>query len=517
MHDHRSLLEILKHEEITQLDLIIKKILLFLEAHYNLNTAIILREEVVWQLYYLDEMMKLSTSRLPVGDFTVTEQQTAISPDHPFQEHPFFLTENNYFQIPIQIKGENYGALFFTLEDHTHQPTGHFLKRVVLEIAFILNHIDTTTINKDAIENLLESNKELEHSQEKLSDQSKKYNLLTEENNDFGILSINRDLEMLESNPFLKKILKLDNNDNHSLYNHLSQGEIASKAFEAVLDKVTQNNQPTFTQLSLVDSKGKELLFKASIAPINEYYFIKLFNHTSETQIARRYSKLQGKFDLLLQYEADQVVNSYDLLILEIIKFFENKDEEFGHHLERIAAYSELIGTYIYEHRLFDGVIDKEYLKWLPKAAVLHDIGMLSISDAILFKDSKFTREEYEIVKGHTVVAGQVFDSMLKQFPHSKLLVLAKEIVLGHHERYDGSGYPFGLKGHQIPLSAKIIGFADMFDGLTTSRIYKKGLPLDLARMMIVNDSGKNVDPEIIEVFLKIEDQFEETFKKLEN
>jgi response regulator RpfG family c-di-GMP phosphodiesterase len=278
-------------------------------------------------------------------------------------------------------------------------------------------------------------------------------------------------------------------------------------------------NVNSVTNITLITNSGKELYLKVSGSILNErnHFFLKLFNLTSEIIITKKFANLKNKFDQLLKLETEDMIKTSDSVIIETLKFFENKDEDFGNHLERISEYSLIIAKDIFYNNSLNEDIDLDYINVLPRASALHDIGMLSIKESILFKDSKLTQEEFTIVKNHTIVAANMIDQLIKDYSNSTFLKLLKEITLGHHERYDGSGYPYKLEGKQIPLSARIVAFADIFDGLTTDRIYKKGLDLDIARMMIVDYKGKLIDPDIVEIYLKNEEKFIEIHKKYKN
>ncbi len=185
-----------------------------------------------------------------------------------------------------------------------------------------------------------------------------------------------------------------------------------------------------------------------------------------------------------------EVKDSYTEMIFRLALVAEYKDESTGAHLVRIADYSIALA-----HSLKLKDKDIELIKY---ASPMHDIGKLVIPDAILKKPEGLTPEEREIMKQHTVLGANIFKGS-----KSKLLKTAREICLTHHERYDGTGYPQGLKGNEIPLFGRIVGVADVFDALTSKRPYKEAYGFEEAMKMIESQSGKHFDPKLVKVFLK--------------
>lgn len=511
-----SILDIIKNQENIKKEEVLKKILLYFETNYELEISIILQQETNLELFYLNEAMEITSIaynhyNLTINDIEIMKDLSLFNDCYFFEDIEFV-----YIKTPLMMRNKLLGNLIFKYESLVEfEENKRFLTKNCYEIAFILDYIDLFLINNDAIQNLVESNKNLEDTETIFNIKNKKLELLIDNNYDFGVIEINRGYDIIDANVFIKEILKMKK-DLNNFTNYFGQDEFINPKISQFLTKIAQTLSYSVTTINLVSSMGEPFIFKlsANYIPDTETYLLKLYNITTETQITKKYSQLQSKFDILLKHNSDLLINSYDGIIKGTLKFFENKDEDFGNHLERISEYTQILCNYIYENEIFPSIVDKEYTEILPKASVLHDVGMLSIKEEVLFKSSKLTDEEYLMVKKHPLYASSLFDDLLKKFSDSKLIQLAKEIAVGHHERYDGSGYPFKLKGYQIPLSARIVSFADIFDGLTTDRIYKKGLPLDLARMMIVDYQGKQIDPLIVDIFLKLENDFAAIHKK---
>lgn len=218
---------------------------------------------------------------------------------------------------------------------------------------------------------------------------------------------------------------------------------------------------------------------------------------------------------LMLSFEKSILSNEMILSsTLAMATMTEERDEQTGQHLERMKRYSRLLAELLSQGGKYSGVIDPAYVDAIEQFSPLHDIGKVSIRDAILLKPGKLTPEEFEIMKTHTVYGGKVLrmaDENLKRLGHS-IFKMGIEIAEGHHERWDGKGYPRGLAGEQIPLSARIVALADVFDALTSKRQYKEAFDFNLSAGMIRSESGSHFDPEIVRVFLENIDRFREIY-----
>ena len=162
-------------------------------------------------------------------------------------------------------------------------------------------------------------------------------------------------------------------------------------------------------------------------------------------------------------------------------------------------------------------VLTDEYIDSVIKSAPLHDIGKIRISDSILNKPGKLTDEEFEIMKQHTTYGAQVIEQCISTLPGSNFLGEAKNIAKYHHEKWNGKGYPEGLSGEDIPLSARIMAVADVFDALISKRVYKDAFSFDKAMEIIKEDSGTHFDPKVAEAFLAASAQVRETARRFQN
>jgi HD-GYP domain-containing protein (c-di-GMP phosphodiesterase class II) len=145
-----------------------------------------------------------------------------------------------------------------------------------------------------------------------------------------------------------------------------------------------------------------------------------------------------------------------------------------------------------------------EFMEDVVRSSVLHDIGKITIPDAILLYPGKFTPEQHAVMRAHTVHGGNALEEAVKQLGEESFLSVGRDVAYYHHEYWDGNGYPFGLAGEAIPLSARIVAVADVYDALTTERRYKKAFTHDQARSIIRDARGKQFDPEIVDAFLEV-------------
>ena len=202
--------------------------------------------------------------------------------------------------------------------------------------------------------------------------------------------------------------------------------------------------------------------------------------------------------------------------ILALAKLAEARDESTGEHLDRMKVYSRAIAELLHKNKNYLEEISIEYIDNIERFSPLHDIGKVGILDEILLKPGKLTTEEFEEMKRHTTFGTEVLRSAEEnmQKKGKSLFGMGIEIVEGHHEKWDGSGYPYGKKGTEIPLSARIVALADVFDALTSKRPYKDEFTLDRSISIIAEGRGKHFDPMIVDVFMANRNYIEELYHK---
>lgn len=210
----------------------------------------------------------------------------------------------------------------------------------------------------------------------------------------------------------------------------------------------------------------------------------------------------------------EKIDEMYDGIMTIIISIAEFRDENTGNHINRTKRFLEVLANKLSKKDEYSDLLTSNYINMLVKSAPLHDIGKIAIPDNILLKAGKLTEEEFLIMKTHAQKGVEILENARKYIHDNEdFLLLGIEIAGGHHEKWDGSGYPKGLIGNQIPLSARLMALADVYDALTTVRPYKKAFSHEEASEMIIKAKGTHFDPEIVEVFENSEDDF----KKIAN
>ena len=189
-------------------------------------------------------------------------------------------------------------------------------------------------------------------------------------------------------------------------------------------------------------------------------------------------------------------------VISSLATVVEERDENTGGHIMRCEIYVEKLldrmkseGSYLQ--------LTKEYRSYIAMAAAMHDIGKIKIPDRILNKPGRLTDEEYDIMKKHSIYGAEIIRKTMGDIEETDYITVAYNIARYHHERYDGKGYPDGLKGEDIPLEARVMALADVYDALISERVYKKAFSVEKAREIILDGSGTQFDPCLVPLFLE--------------
>lgn len=210
----------------------------------------------------------------------------------------------------------------------------------------------------------------------------------------------------------------------------------------------------------------------------------------------------QKNLEAQVEARTQELANSRKELIRRLGLAAEYKDNETGLHVQRMAEYTRLVALEL--------GFSPANAETLASAAPMHDIGKLGIPDAILCKPGKLTDEEFEVIKSHPLIGAQILEH-----PDSELLTVAREVALYHHEKWDGSGYPEGLAGENIPIAARIASIADVYDALVSVRPYKKAWSTEQALALFEEQKGKHFDPNVVEAFKRVLPQVIEIQKRL--
>lgn len=222
--------------------------------------------------------------------------------------------------------------------------------------------------------------------------------------------------------------------------------------------------------------------------------FLKDQNSYLETEVQRRGRELAA---------------IQDVTILAMASLAETRDNDTGNHIRRTQHYLKLLAEHLKEHPRFRLFLSERTIDLLFKSAPLHDIGKVGIPDRILLKPGRFEPYEFEIMKTHCALGRDAIQHAEDQLGlEVEFLKYAKEIAYGHQEKWDGSGYPQGIAGDSIPVSARLMAVADVYDALISRRVYKEGMPHAKAVSIIAEGRGSHFDPDIVDAFLHLADQF---------
>lgn len=198
-----------------------------------------------------------------------------------------------------------------------------------------------------------------------------------------------------------------------------------------------------------------------------------------------------------------------DLVIFSMARLAETRNMETGLHLERMQFYCRILSDFLMQSGLYPEMLTRRFIDTLNATCPLHDIGKVGIPDYILLKPAPLNKTEFDIIKTHTVIGHETLQSALSHKPRADYLKMSAEIARSHHERWDGSGYPDGLRGEDIPLAARIVTLADVYDALVSERIYKPAFSHKHAKSLILEEREALFDPVITEAFIACEDRFE--------
>ncbi|MFO1043917.1 MAG: response regulator [Planctomycetaceae bacterium] len=287
----------------------------------------------------------------------------------------------------------------------------------------------------------------------------------------------------------------------------------ATNGAEAYERFLKDQHQLIVSDWSMPGMDGLELCRAIRRADSNRYvYFILLTTHDRPEDAieglgAGADDYVRKPFDpgeLIMRVNAGQRVINLEtrgLTIFALARLAESRDPETGEHLERVRNYCRLLARQMKLNQKFRQVIDDNYVQLIYETSPLHDIGKVAIPDSILLKPGRLTAEEFEVMKTHTIRGAETIAAMRNEFPNARFLHMAHDIILSHHEKFDGRGYPHGLAGEDIPLCARIMSVADVYDALTSVRVYKPAYTHEEASAIILRDSGTHFDPDVVEAF----------------
>lgn len=273
------------------------------------------------------------------------------------------------------------------------------------------------------------------------------------------------------------------------------------------------------THASIMDAKEK-------LAQTNSFsniliVLISLFSITLITILViafrRLSSQLMSHINLEMESREQQLIHMQSKTIEGMAELVESRDGETGAHVRNTAYFVELIAKKMAEDSPYKEILTPEYISLLKRYAPLHDVGKIVISDTILLKPTRLAQDEFELMKLHTVEGGQIIDNILSDIETPEHIQIAHDIAVYHHEKWDGTGYPSQLSGQDIPLCARIMSVADVFDALISKRCYKDAFSLEDAYRIIRESDGTQFDPDVVKAFFSAQSRIEDYIDKSHN
>ncbi|NLI53786.1 MAG: HD domain-containing protein [Clostridiales bacterium] len=218
-----------------------------------------------------------------------------------------------------------------------------------------------------------------------------------------------------------------------------------------------------------------------------------------------RYNK---DLEAMVSAKVKEISEAQMATIFALVKLAESRDDETGAHIERTASFCRLLAEKAGALPQFSDTIDENFLTTIYRASPLHDIGKVGISDLILLKPGKLTPEEFAVMKTHVEIGYQTLKSVDKRYMNNAFIQMGRDITRYHHEKWDGSGYLAGLKGEEIPLSARIMALADVYDALRSKRVYKPAYSHEKSVEIMAEGKGKHFDPSLTDLFMEHNGEF---------
>ncbi len=231
-------------------------------------------------------------------------------------------------------------------------------------------------------------------------------------------------------------------------------------------------------------------------------------NHLKLKKYSDELIKYSDQLEEMVKEKTKELLLTRDVTIEALGTLAEYRDPETGGHIKRTMNYVRLLAERLQSHPRFREFLTASMIENLWKSAPLHDVGKVGVPDSILLKPGKLTPEEFEEIKKHTIYGRDALNVSAYKLGPGSFLSIAQEMAYTHHEKWNGSGYPQGLKGTEIPVPGRLMAVADVYDALISQRVYKPAFPHEKAVEIIKEDSGKAFDPDVVSVFLEFEDEF---------
>jgi putative two-component system response regulator len=230
--------------------------------------------------------------------------------------------------------------------------------------------------------------------------------------------------------------------------------------------------------------------------------------HDRDKEVARRVKVYSEELEAKVSAQLGEIASAQLAMIFALSKLAESRDPETGEHLERMREYCRILCQHLRAKDKYAGIIDDAYIENMYSASPLHDIGKVGVPDRILLKPGKLTKDEFDLIKQHTVLGAETLRAVQREFPAISIVTIGIELAESHHERWDGNGYPNGAAGATIPLPARILAVGDVYDAITSKRCYKDAVEHDKCAAIIKEERGAQFDPDVVDAFVAAEEEF---------
>lgn len=377
--------------------------------------------------------------------------------------------------------------------DHHHQT--ELLTKLILEHSLIAKRLE-------------QLNKELTHSREVLAE--------TQEIAQLGRWDMDTARHQVLWSQSMYAILELDSStpassDLFLSFVHPDDLPQVSKMFQQMF--VT--HRPWTTRYRLLMKNGAvkwvhlRFFSKRDQTGENTHFFGTIQDVTEMKKIEDELEKYSQHLEHLVEEKVQEISHSQMATIYALIKLAESRDDDTGTHIERTASFCQLLAQKAQAVPTYAQEISDTFIETMYKSSPLHDIGKVGIPDHILLKPGKLTQDEFAIMKTHVQIGYDTLSKVGRQYDKNEFLKMGMDIALYHHEKWDGSGYPQGLKGTQTPLSARIMALADVYDALRSKRVYKEAFSHEKSMDIIRSQRGRHFDPVLADLILANQREFQ--------
>lgn len=308
--------------------------------------------------------------------------------------------------------------------------------------------------------------------------------------------------EVIGKNPNIQKSGVHSKRFYQKMYDTMNQGSIWEGEFHNK-NKTGELYWESASMSAVFDTKGN----------VTHYVAIKT-DITDKKHMEIKLEEERHELETDIKNKTIEIEDSQQATIIALAKLTESRDKDTGGHIERVQHLCRVLVKSLRQNPKYYQ-LDHIYETHIYYASALHDIGKISIPDDILLKEDKLTEEEFDIMKTHVTIGGAILSGMIEHYPNSDLIKLGNEIALYHHEKWDGTGYNSGLKGEEIPISARIMALVDVYDALRSKRPYKLKMTHQEAYKIIIDHSGKHFDPEVVEAFNRVHLEFDNIYRRL--